>query len=685
MAFLLVFTVCCSLPVVAQIGAANRLFEQYKYSQAAERYLKAFDSKDIEIQKNVASRLGDCYRFMNDMEKARKWYAKAVSYAGTDPENYYYLGIALRTLKQYDEAKENFQRYSSLVPDDTRGKTYAGYCEHIDEWDNMMSQVEIRNVAELNTEYSEFSPEFYQDGIVFASDRDFDRVDDRKYLWTNNGYLDLYASTPEYYNDFWSEMDEPEALSASFNQMYHDGPISISEDGSIAVITRTIAEKSAKGSDGIHTDVLKLFYKENIQSEADFIPFPYNSSEYSVGHPALSPDGSQMIFSSNMPGGEGESDLYLTDFIDGTWSEPVSLGTVINTFGNEVFPFWANETTLYFASDGHMGYGGLDVFQSTFINGEWTKPTNLMQPINSSYDDFGIVFSKNGTSGFFSSNRPGGKGSDDIYAFKNYGEVYDSVVEFTDNKVLISGFVKDESTLEPLEDATVFIYNTTEGKVRITKTNASGYYEAEANEDDLYVVKAMMSEYFDDCLNFRVEEDDLFTADNVSMYEAPRDLLLWKYEIDQVFKVENIYYDLDKWNIRDDAKPHLDELVRLLKQYPITIELGSHTDSRASDEYNEELSQKRAESVVRYLVLKGINSARLTAKGYGETMLVNRCADGVECTEEEHQANRRTEFKITGVSEQEEGSQFDLSIFEDGDEMSIKLFPDDFFADCFDK
>ncbi|HNX57333.1 MAG TPA: OmpA family protein, partial [Prolixibacteraceae bacterium] len=214
--------------------------------------------------------------------------------------------------------------------------------------------------------------------------------------------------------------------------------------------------------------------------------------------------------------------------------------------------------------------------------------------------------------------------------------------------------------------------------VLILKTDKKGYYETPADNGVLYVAKAMSKGYFDDCLNFRVP-DRKATEKPVAL----RDLLLDKYALNQVFVVQNIYYDLDKWAIRDDAKPSLDHLARLLKQYPISVELGSHTDSRASADYNIELSQKRAESVVRYLILSGINPARLTARGYGETKLVNKCADGVPCTEAEHQANRRTEFRITSIDGDEKGKKsFDPGVFKAGDKVPVQILDPEFFSGC---
>ena len=674
------------LSLAAQIRQANALFSQFKYSKAIPLYEKASEDKDIKIRKEATMRLADCYRLMNNASEARSWYAKAVTYSDVDPVNFYYLGMALRTLANYEEAENAFLQYAAKTPNDLRGKIFANYCRDVKKWENLSPSAEIKNAVTLNSPYSDFGPVFYKDGLIIASDRDIDMMSDKNYLWTSYGYLDLYQSLPSFYNDFWTDVAAPEKMSTAFNQPYHDGPASFNSDFSKIFITRTLKSNSKKDTTNLHTDYLKIFMADLTgEKKINYTAFPYNNESYSVGHPTVSGDGKKLIFSSNKPGGYGQSDLYISELTDGKWSEPVNLGSDVNTFGNEVFPFLANDSTLFFSSDGHPGYGGLDIYETNKVNGKWITPCNLKLPLNSPYDDFGIVFDKSLRSGFFSSNRPGGAGSDDIYAFRNYRRTPatdDRLVAGKDDSakdkaLIISGYVKDKSTRMPLEQATVFLLNSTTNEALILKTDSKGYYEAPVNKGTLYVVKAMALGYFDDCLNFRIPEKSGLEVEN------PRDLLLDKYTLNQVFVVENIYYDLDKWFIREDAKPSLDNLVRILKQYPISVELGSHTDSRASAEYNIELSQKRAESVVRYLILSGINPARLTAKGYGETKLVNKCADGVPCTEPEHQANRRTEFKITAINAEDKGkSNFDLNVFKAGDKIPVQLLGGSFFDGC---
>lgn len=700
---ILTISLISNLQLSAQIKKAGFFFDQFKYSKAIPLYKKAAEEKDEKIRIEATVRLADCYRLINNAAEARSWYARAVTYKDVDSINYYYLGMALRTLANYEEGEQAFKTYAEKAPSDFRGEIYARYCRDIRPWLVYEPSAEIKNAATMNSTFSDFGPIYYNEGIVFTSDRDIDMINDKNYLWTNFGYLDLYTSQPNFYMDFWSDMTSPIKMTKSFNQAYHDGPASFTSDYSQIFSTRTLRNSSKKDSTNIHTDLLKIYYADiSDEKKIEFKPFPYNSEEYSVGHPAISGDGKKLIFSSNKPGGLGQSDLYMSDLTDGKWSEPVSLGDAVNSFGNEVFPFFANDSTLFFSSDGHPGYGGLDLYETNLVNGQWITPWNLKLPLNSPYDDFGIVFNKNMDQGFFSSNRPGGLGSDDIYSFKLYHRVPpiddrfrpsanplakaetpirkypEKPIPVFNNSPVISGYVKDKTTLTPLDSATVFVLNTSNNEVLVLKTNPEGYFETPVIKGILYITKAMKPDFFDDCLNFRIPVND----PSLNL-KTPRDLLLDKYALNQTFVIQNIYYDLDKWFIREDAKPPLDNLVRILKQYPINVELGSHTDSRASFEYNIELSQKRAEAAVRYLTFNGINPMRMTAKGYGETMLVNKCADGVPCTEPEHQANRRTEFKITAVNSTITNKKaFDPNVFKAGDKIPVQLLDSEFFNGC---
>lgn len=662
----------------SQLNKANRQFKLYRYATAIPLYQKAVRNSDPEKNREATVKLADCYRFVNNAEEAATWYRKATELSNPDPVHYFYLGQALRTIGDYKQAREAFLKYSNLVPNDPRGGMYAEFSAQHATWEKQPSSAEVRNCESLNSEYSDFGPAFYKDGIVFTSDRNPGLMDSPRYEWTDFGYLDLYFAEPRNYKDFWRGTSIPSSMSKSFNQSFHDGPAFFS--GEEIYLTRTVTGKSKKPEDGIKTNVFQIYYSDKSSGNSSYKAFPYNGNAYSAGHPAVSSDRKRMVFASDMPGSLGLSDLFVSEFDNGEWSKPINLGELINTTGNEVFPLLVNDTLLFYASEGLPGYGGLDLYVSGYKDGKWSKPENLLAPVNSSYDDFSMAVSNDLTYGFFSSNRPGGKGNDDIYAFRNarFFPVKEdpSVLLTIQDNLIINGMVKDKTGGQPLV-APVYVLNTKTNKVLVLSTDINGQYSFPVEKGGLYMVKAMKPEYIEDCLSLRIPEDI-----NGSINVSPRDLMLDKLEVDKVFNVENIYYDLNKWFIRDDAKPALDNLVDIMKKYPITAELSSHTDCRASDSYNNELSQKRAEAAVRYIILQGVESVRISAKGYGESRLVNRCVDGVDCSEAEHQANRRTEFRILSIEQATKQKDGGIPGFKTGDELDINLFDPGFFLNC---
>lgn len=668
---------------------ANALFEQFRYAEAIPVYMEALKSTDKNVQREATFRIADCYRFVNDVMETRSWYSKATMLFNPEPVHFYYLGQALRSLGKYAEAHEAFKKFSELVPDEKRGEIYASYCLEVKNIPHLPDTFMIKNAGFLNSPYYDFCPATYNNGIVIVSDRiKNSETQQRRYGWTNFGFLNLFKSQPSYYLDFWTQMTKPEQLSSPFNQSFHDGPACFSADGKMVFLTRTLNNKVKKDKTNYRTNLSQIYIGSVEEGKNTTLkPFAYNNEKYSTGHPTVSADGKTMIFSSDMPGGYGGSDLYVSELQDGKWTKPQNLGPEINTFGNEVFPYWAKPDVLYFSSDGHPGFGGLDIELTEKENGKWKKPVNPGEPLNSGYDDFGMLFIPGTNDGFFSSNRPGGLGADDIYAFKNFALAAPQGVQPTEKqvvspvsqteKLLLNGLVKDKQRNTPISNATVFILNSSGDMVVVSKTDDKGAFTAEVEKNSLFVIKAMQDGYFDDCLNFRCSND--ITGN----YSLERPLLLDKYSVGQVFKIDNIYYDLNKSNIRPDAEPALNELVRIMKQYPITIELGSHTDSRSSDEYNLRLSQQRAESATRYLIENGIESNRIIPKGYGETKLLNRCSNGVACSETEHQQNRRTEFKIISSNAANSPvNNIKLDLFKQGDKIPVYMLNKDFFDNC---
>lgn len=398
----------CAIETSAQLKSANKLYSQLKFNKAIPYFLKVVNGKKDDGKKEATWKLAECYRLTNNPEEASLWFEKAVKNKNLPSEGYLHYGNVLRNLGKYGDAKVNFETFLKSNPNDETGKKYRQYSEEIIAWKNLEASAKIENDSALNSPFSDFSPVFYKQGLVFISDRDVDMLDNNNYLWTGNGYLNLYFQE--------NETALPVKMSKNFNQSYHDGPACFSNNNTQFFTTRTLKTKW-KRKDTIQTHYTGIYTALLNDEKVLYQSFEHNNSAYSSAHPSVSENGKRMIFSSNKPGGYGKSDLYYTELIDEKWTEPVNLGELINTFGNEYFPYLANETTLYFSSNGHMGYGALDIYVSEYKNGKWQKPHNLKAPINSSYDDFGILFAADKNHGYFSSNRPGGIGDDDIYKF----------------------------------------------------------------------------------------------------------------------------------------------------------------------------------------------------------------------------------------------------------------------------
>ena len=366
----------------------------------------------------------------------------------------------------------------------------------------------------------------------------------------------------------------------------------------------------------------------------------FDSDDYSVGHPSLSDDGQWLFFASDMPGGYGETDLYVVKIADdGTMSSPQNLGPKINTIGNDLFPFFRNGI-LYFSSDGHYGWGDLDVYESTFLSdGSFSTPKNLGAPINSNKDDFTFVIDKTGTYGYISSNRAGGKGDDDIYSFTKGEPVCNQN---------ISGKAIDRKSKLPLTDVTIMAYNSYNEILAETKTNYEGKYAVTVPCNKTVRIVATKTNYSNDEKTVETTKENEGEITDVNFELSNYDDLVVKKKGVEKVDVNPIYFDYDKFDITPLAVEELAKVVFIMRKFPnIRIKIESHTDSRGKDAYNLKLSDNRAKSTRDYIVSQGIDASRIeSAIGYGESRLINKCKNGVKCTEEEHLLNRRSDFII---------------------------------------
>ncbi len=613
---------------------AERYFKELQYAKAAPIYLKLVDTPKPYLQD--MENLAMCYAKMNRYEDAEIWYARVVQHPRSDLSNLVSYGRILKANANYPKAKEVFLRYASksgkkaLVANDVIG------CDSAQVWIANPSGLRVRNEEAINTERAEFSVLPVDEETVYFTAEPEARGDSKKYGWTGSSYLRIFSAKP----DSNRMLANPQLADPDINKtVYHVGPIASSRDGKVYFITRTYSGKNGVKStiDGkkYRTNSMELYIMTNVYgSWKEPVSFVYNNvRKYSVGHAALSKDDKILYFVSDMPGGSGGTDIWYSELKkDGSWGPCKNAGKMINTPGNELFPFVAADGTLYFSSNGLPGMGGLDVFRSKGERDKWSKPVNLRYPMNSPGDDFAYRINDDLSSGYISSNRENGKGNDDIYSF-SYRQ--------PKALLLLAGVTYDKSTRNILPNTSVTLYDDNNNIAARQQSRPDGSFLFQLEKAGLYRLQGTKFSYYPDTASVGVKESNNPDSVRVALYLDPL------FEKGKTFRLKNIHYDFDKDNIRPDAAKILDELVLTLHENPtLKIELASHTDSRGTVAYNEDLSQRRAQSAVNYLVSRGISRKRMVAKGYGESRLLNRCSDGVECSEEDHQANRRTEFTV---------------------------------------
>ena len=605
---------------------ADDYFEQYNYDKAIALY-ESLRDKDAQVYRNLAR----AYFVMGNKRKAADAYSRLISSGSYEPLDLYQYAYYLRMLGRYEESVEWMRKYAELAPDDSRARRFMEDPTYYKLLLDPDPDVKLRNVT-VNGKFADFGPAFYKDKeVVFTSSRGFGRT------WGGNvqPYLDLYVSpiTEDY------DLVEMKKFYGDVNEKYHDGPASFNERGDYMVLTRNIYGEKVKDN--------KLWLYESSEVNGKWTtpePLHFNSKEYSCGHAALSKDGTKMYFVSDMPGGMGGTDLYYVEkSSEGEWGVPRHLGSVLNTEGNEMFPFYdEDEGLLFYASDGLPGLGGLDIFVAKLKeDGSFGDPVNVGSPVNTMDDDFALVY--RGSNGFMSSNRPGGKGDDDIYSYKDLKKFKIFLQDY-----YLGGFVYNVLDGKPLGGAHVKIYKEGEPfKEFVTDSTGTFRYKVPLKDYRIEVDKEGYSRTVAD-----VDTDDLISTPDlrVDLPLRPDKVYVTGDTTDVCsIKISPLYYDLDKYNIRPEYKGQLEELIALLKRHPeIKLEVASHTDCRASHAYNMRLSRNRTMSVIKYLTSRGIPRKQLVAKWYGETRLVNECRDGVKCTEAQHQLNRRTEFRILG-------------------------------------
>lgn len=597
---------------------ADKHFERFEYVKAAKAYQDLI--KRGKADNYVYTQLAESYFLINDTEKAAPFYKRVVTKPDVNPEIVYNYAQTLKANGKFEESNEMMNKFAQMKPNDSRAIDFKNNPNYIPQILEGKPKFTATIMGDLNSSYSDFGVNEVGNKIYFSSARNTTR---KNYGRNQEPFLDIYEAAFT-----GGKVSNVQLAKGDVNTKYHEGIVAVTADGNRMYFDRNdyYEGKYRKDDEGINQ--LNIYYAEMVDGQwRDVKPVPFNNSEYSVGHPALSPDGNTLYFVSEMPGGQGDSDIYKVSInADGTFGTPENLGANINTEGKEVFPSVGQDGTLYFSSDAHLGLGGLDVFSSA--NGGAGEVKNLGLPINSASDDFSFSMNQATQEGFVSSNRGGGEeaGSDNIYLIK---ELCVSTIQ---------SIVMDSNTNRPLSGATVALYDTNQNRLTTKTTGADGRASFEIECDQTITVQASVDGYESNAVT--VSTSDKTVPAEIKL--RPIDEII----VDDKVVLNPIFFDFDKHNIKPQAALELDKLVQVMKKYPdMEIKVEGHTDNRGSDAYNKQLSNRRAQSTVQYVISKGIDENRISGEGFGEERPAVAC--GSNCTEEQHQQNRRSEFIIT--------------------------------------
>ena len=599
---------------------ADKLYDRLEYVAAIEEYLELIEDGHGDLY--VQTQLANAYYNIFETKAAESWFAKIVAQKN-DADTYFKYAQMLKANGKQQEAKAAMNKFIALAPNDLRAKDYKENPDIVAKLLNDDPKFKVTTVKGINSKNSDFGPVLFKGNLYYVSSKG---SKSRRYGWNDQPYLDLYVS--EYSG---GELTNEQAIEDDIQTRFNEGTVSFSPDGKTMYFTREsfFERKFIKDDEGKST--INIYSAENIDGEWKNVKkLPFNGENHNTGAPAVTPDGKQLYFSSDREGSLGGADLWVVDILgNNQYSEPKNLGPTINTEAREAFPYISKENRLYFASNGHYGFGNLDVYVVEINNGDYSKPRNLGAPINTGKDDFGFTIDEEQKIGFFSSNRDGGMGDDDIYAFEQIQPICDVELIVT---------VIDKVTGAILKDATVTIMDTNNNVIgeKVTDYNGQVYYKYEC--DQAWELKATKTDYQPGTASVAKTNKPNITA---TIALEPIEKLI----VGDKIVLNPIYFPFDKHNITAQAAEELDKLVALMKKYPeMIIEASSHTDFRGNDAYNMALSDRRAKSTRQYVISKGIAPERLTAVGKGETAPKVACGD--KCTEEEHQLNRRSEFTI---------------------------------------
>lgn len=625
-------------------NTADKKYDSYAYIDAIKTYERLADRG--YKSEDMFQKLGNSYYFNSEFEKSAKWYGELYA---MDPdlnsEYYYRYAQSLKSIGQNEKANEMLEKFLQKSGNDNRGLLYDKNRNYLEEIKANSGRYKIED-AGVNSKYSDYGSSYFQNKLVFSSARDTGSLGQKRHKWTNQYFTNLYSADLDD-----SKNPNPSSItkfSKSINSKFHESTPIFTKDGKTMYFTRNNYLDGKKGKDGDRVTLIKI-YKASLENDkwVDVTELPFDSDKYSTAHPALSVDEKTLYFASDMPGTLGQSDIFKVKINqDGTYGVPENIGMPINTEGKETFPFITNENEIYFASDGHPGLGGLDIFVSKInTDGIFNKVQNIGYEANSPKDDFAYLIDTKSRIGFLTSNRNGGKGCDDIY-------------KFTETKKLIceqklSGIITDKEDGQVLADTKLTLFDSQLKIIATTLSDKDGHYSFEVECGKMYSVRTEKSDYTTIEKNITIRSENGVT-DLPFVLEKTGCKVSIGDDLGKCFGIKRIYFDLDKHFIRKEAAIDLEKILDAMIEHPaMKIDVRSHTDCRQTIKYNEALSDRRAKSTVDWLVSKGIDKARLTGKGYGESQLVNDCScepkNKSNCTEEQHQENRRSEFIITAL------------------------------------
>lgn len=623
----------------AAVSNGDKKYNRYAYIDAIKIYEKVVAKGYGNSE--LYQKIGNAYFFNSDFIAANKWYEKLFSMPEKkiDSEYYYRFAQTLKATGYLEKATLYEALFVKNNTTDCRAKLVKEnpfYRKEIEKRANSYSM----KPASINSKYSDYGGAFYKDTFIFTSTRDTGNVSNKKHLWTNQSFSNLYQAS--YISD--GELTNPKPLNRRINSKFNESSAIFSKDGTTLYFTGNNYTNRKKKSDANGIVLLKIYKATFLNGKWSAVTeVSFNNNAFNCAHPALSPDEKTLYFASNMPGTLGQSDIFKVAINDdGSFGIPQNLGFPINTEGKETFPFVSQNNELYFASDGHPGLGGLDVFATKlFEDGSHSKIYNLGVPINSVFDDFAFVTNAN-QMGFVSSNRTSGKGYDDIYQIKA-----EKLLPFNLLQIL-SGTVTLENATTPAPPILVRLLDADKKELACVFSDKKGNFTFKDQESDTdYEIKIEAPSFESVTITVLANENQIVLLEPTVLVSTVKKVVVGT-DLAQLFKIQNIFFDLDKSNIRRDAVTELQKIVVVLNENPtMKVAIQSHTDSRQTATYNQILSEKRAQATKNWLEINGIAASRITATGCGESQLKNKCTNGIKCAEAAHQENRRSEFIVT--------------------------------------